>query len=445
MTAEIAILNKKAVALAADSAISTPDKIFRSANKIFSLSKVAPVAIMVYSHAEFCGIPWEGIIKEYRKNNGFHKYNTIDEYVDSFLDFIQNNTIVKSNICYDDSRLLQLIASDFIFRSEENIKGIIDSEIKEQGKLTSNFINNVIRRVYNENFSILDKFNELELAKTITYKMFEEKFSDKIILLYEEKLKNIKHLIPDLLDNFIHAMYKLITRDVFPMGYSGIVFAGFGEKELYPSVKTYHLGDVFNNQLQLMKIEEKCYTVSNKDSATVVPFAQDDIISMFIEGIHPQIKIKIFETFRSIVDEQEKTFLEILNTTKKKRDETQETISQFTNKIQEKLSRNIDNFINKKFIYPIINIISILPPNELANFAESLINLTSIKRQISLDRETVGGPTDVALISKGDGLIWIKRKHYFDPNLNHHFFKNYFNNGGSYEQENGSGSKNDIL
>jgi len=28
--------------------------------------------------------------------------------------------------------------------------------------------------------------------------------------------------------------------------------------------------------------------------------------------------------------------------------------------------------------------------------------------------ETVAGPIDVAIISKGDGLIWIKRKHYFD-------------------------------
>lgn len=35
MTAEIAILNKQAVALAADSAVSTSNKIFRSANKIF--------------------------------------------------------------------------------------------------------------------------------------------------------------------------------------------------------------------------------------------------------------------------------------------------------------------------------------------------------------------------------------------------------------------------
>jgi hypothetical protein len=40
--------------------------------------------------------------------------------------------------------------------------------------------------------------------------------------------------------------------------------------------------------------------------------------------------------------------------------------------------------------------------------------------------DSVGGPIDVAVISKIDGFVWIKRKHYFDPALNHQFFSNYF-------------------
>ena len=35
---------------------------------------------------------------------------------------------------------------------------------------------------------------------------------------------------------------------------------------------------------------------------------------------------------------------------------------------------------------------------------------------------TVGGEIDVAIISKGDGFIWKKRKHYFKSELNPHFF-----------------------
>lgn len=436
MTAEIAILNKQAVALAADSAVSTSDKIFRSANKIFSLSKVAPVAIMIYSHAEFCGIPWETVIKEYRKYIGFHKYDTVSEYVHSFFEFIQDNPIIVSNV-YSEDMFIRSIQSDFIYKIEDNIRNIIAEESKVRGKLSAKFINERIRYVFEINFESLNKFSKLKLADAVTFDLFKNKFGNEIRNFYEKKLTRFESIIPDLLDKFMDAIYKLATRAIFPLGYSGIVFAGFGEKELYPSVETYHLGGFIDKNLQVKKIEENCRSISTRtSSATVIPFAQDDIIAMFVEGIHPDIKEKILETFKTILGEQTVTLLDILNTTKKKRTETKDTIVEFTNKIQKKLSNELDEFVYRNFIYPIMNIISILPPNELANLAESLINLTSIKRQVSLERETVGGPTDVALISKGDGLIWIKRKHYFDPDLNHHFFKNYFNDRGKDEQKN---------
>jgi len=48
-----------------------------------------------------------------------------------------------------------------------------------------------------------------------------------------------------------------------------------------------------------------------------------------------------------------------------------------------------------------------------------------MKRKMSQGIETVGGPIDVAVISKGDGFVWIKRKHYFKPELNVPFLENY--------------------
>ena len=67
-----------------------------------------------------------------------------------------------------------------------------------------------------------------------------------------------------------------------------------------------------------------------------------------------------------------------------------------------------------------------LPKDELANMAETLVNLTSFKRRVSMSAETVGGPVDVAVISKGDGFVWIKRKHYFTKDFNPSFVTNYF-------------------
>lgn len=60
-----------------------------------------------------------------------------------------------------------------------------------------------------------------------------------------------------------------------------------------------------------------------------------------------------------------------------------------------------------------------LSKGEMADLAENLVEMTSLRNRVSLDRqETVGGATDVAVISKGDGFVWVKRKHYFDRDRN---------------------------
>ena len=71
---------------------------------------------------------------------------------------------------------------------------------------------------------------------------------------------------------------------------------------------------------------------------------------------------------------------------------------------------------------PILKSIMSLPKEELANLSESLINITSLKVKVQENLETVGGDVDVAIITKGDGFVWTKRKHYFKESLNPQFF-----------------------
>src|SRR5271155_371522 len=92
-----------------------------------------------------------------------------------------------------------------------------------------------------------------------------------------------------------------------------------------------------------------------------------------------------------------------------------------------KFSSDSDAFIQSNYVEPVISAVGFLSKDMLAEVAESLVSLTSFKRRVTINSaETVGGPVDVAVISKGDGFIWIKRKHYFKPELNEHFFRNYF-------------------
>jgi hypothetical protein len=49
----------------------------------------------------------------------------------------------------------------------------------------------------------------------------------------------------------------------------------------------------------------------------------------------------------------------------------------------------------------------------MAAMAEALVELTALRRKVDSHLESVGGPTDVAVISKGDGFIWVKLKALF--------------------------------
>lgn len=90
MTALVAVLNKHAAAIAADSAVTMGNthKVVNSANKIFTLSKYHPVAVMTYSNAAFMGVPWDIIIKEYRKELGEKAFPFLKDYVDDFICFL---------------------------------------------------------------------------------------------------------------------------------------------------------------------------------------------------------------------------------------------------------------------------------------------------------------------------------------------------------------------
>ena len=95
MTAEIVIMNREAVALAADSAVSlmagpgeSPQKIFTSAEKIFELSREHAACIMVYNNAAFMGIPWQTLITMYRTTLPDTPFDTLEEYSKHFIGFL---------------------------------------------------------------------------------------------------------------------------------------------------------------------------------------------------------------------------------------------------------------------------------------------------------------------------------------------------------------------
>jgi len=101
MSAEVAALNCKGVAIAADSAIirrfsaaATKKVILDTANKIFALSDYNPVGIMISGTDEYMGINFELILNGYRKALGKKSFKTLDGYAKDFVKYLSESKYV---------------------------------------------------------------------------------------------------------------------------------------------------------------------------------------------------------------------------------------------------------------------------------------------------------------------------------------------------------------
>ena len=96
MTAEIAILNKGAIALAADSTVTVSRKskrarrakTYNTVNKLFTLSKYHPIGVMIYGNDTLMGVPWETVIKQFRHLRK-QEFGTVEEYGTSLISYLE--------------------------------------------------------------------------------------------------------------------------------------------------------------------------------------------------------------------------------------------------------------------------------------------------------------------------------------------------------------------
>lgn len=404
MTAQIVIMNRAAVALASDSAVSTGDKIYNSANKIFSISKSKPVGVMIYNHANFLGIPWETLIKMFRNHIVYEEYDSLKEYGEAFIDFLNSGVISQELI----EQHIKYKAINFLNAIADSLKGNDLFKLKT----TSEGVDSC--------YEYWKEVNYLNASTTDADVIsFEIQYSE----MFRELISNIcemRELTQGDITKLVKALCQYFYSDhVLNDNYSGIVFTGFGEKDMFPSTLEYK---IFSFTHEVRYFYEGIQIIDGiTDNSSIMPFAERDMVDRYVAGFDPGVKELSLNLVKNLldgyIDEVKALFpsdlpLELIEKLKQHNEASFNTFND-----------QVEDYQNEHFFTPIHDIVRSLPHDELANMAETLVNLSSFKRKVTKERDTVGGPIDVAVITKGDGFIWIKRKHYFSPELNPHFFK----------------------
>jgi hypothetical protein len=428
MTAVIGILNKNAIAIAADSAVTVSGnngrKIYNTANKIFTLSKYHPVSIIVYNSANFITTPWEIIIKIYRSELKEKSFPNLKNYSDDFFKFLKRKKFFSSEetIKHFNQSLIfaafDSLKQNSISKSFDNGDDLISLTEEERIQLFSKYLLEILDSEIEE----MESEEKLADFKSLTKKRFSELIKNDVYEIIETDFqefnsKNIK-------DKFISMLYSYFRSKSFRGQWTGLVFAGYGDEDIFPVTISTKISDVFDGKVRFHT--EDVEEISDANSGSIMPFAQRDVIDTLISGISPEINETLFATFNKFLDGYNNYLISLLDDDYPKLAKQLKNID--INSICSEFLHEIQYVKQIKHIEPTVNTVSILSKEDLAEMAESLIYLTYLKRRISSDEESVGGPVDVAVISKGDGFIWIKRKHYFEEKYNPQFNKNYFNN-----------------
>lgn len=419
MTAEVAIMNRTAVALAADSAATLSNgKIFNTVDKLFQLVCNKPIGIMIFGVADFMGIPLETVIKKFRTTKHYATpKKTVQEYAESFFDFLDKEIIVASEVetAFAKQEIKNLF-QEIWSHHESTIKELI---IKNQ--LGNKNFDNVFEENLENIFQrILNNVSGNNLCDGLQPELVQKEHKEMIISTFEDVFNTKNEKIIELaVDLGVQILSSVSITDT----YTGLVFAGFGEDEIFPTLLNYRVeGKVLG--ITKKKKEKHIDIDGLNEFAAIEPFAQKEMVDRFVYGVDYEFENFVTENYKNFLTEFGNGIIKTIYPPRSyKRKDLEKAIDSAVKTYLEKFSESSHLFKEYKQKSKILSMVRLMPKSDMAEMAESLVKLTSTKRKVSDQSETVGGPIDVAIISKFDGFIWIKRKHYFEKNLNPRFFE----------------------
>jgi hypothetical protein len=426
MTAEIAILNKDAVALAADSAVTISagqreEKTFDSADKLFELCRHNPIGVMVYNGLSFAETPLQLLFKRFRGECGC--FASVKDAANSFLEYLNAFGRNAPKRVREDSiksivvPVLQRLAQRFQQELQQRILNLRPPSPTDPPFDFNQMVVSILEKMISAHERIYQQAPDAEFV------------GGGVPEITPEIEAILSGLIPTQLQGVsddhkqrLLAIAKLILRkNIVSNGATGIVIAGFGTDELFPTLVSFELDGMIGGRLKYVR---RNFIDIDRDGerARVIPFAQKEMVDRFLYGLDDSIERQVTAFCKNTIPDIRAAILNHLEfEAADERGHFEQSMTTAEEAFIEGLKSKAFDVIRAKSQSSIDQMVEFMPKPELAKMAEALVNLTSIKKRVTRGMDTVGGPIDVAVISQSEGFVWVKRKHYFPPDLNQRY------------------------
>lgn len=411
MTSEVCVMNRHAVVLAADSATTVTgwtdgqrvERYFKGANKIFQLSKTSPIALMIFDSADYVRVPWEIIAKEFRASLGPKSFNRLEEYAEEFFRFLEESRWLFP----DDIQKQEAIAGVRVAL----IRSIIDANRDEVGDKKAFVIAEAHRKrgIWDATPPPPRLSEEIVTASLLTWR-------EDVVEILKEFRAIFPEVVPDGDDDLVPlaetAVIEVLKNPSAYLSTTGLVFAGYGNIEVFPSAREYACAGMISGKV-LVSAEAPA-AVDHEVPAFLKAYAQTSMSDTFTMGVAEDVFRSVATILTSHLSQMAEEICGLAAV-----DRTQ--IAGLDEALEQRVGRVLHDWLdhsNKEHSFPLRRVLSVLPIPEMVELAETLINLQSLKEKVTKPSASVGGPVDVAVITRGEGLVWIKRKHYFNSDIN---------------------------
>ncbi len=420
MTAVIGMLNKKGVAVAADSAVTrsrgSNEKVTKNGNKMVRVSDVVPISVMITGNASLMTIPWDVIVRKYRKDRGHIPHPTVEESVRDLLHHITVNDF------FWDKDLDEEWIDENIGRFMTSLRwhsGIEAQETNEEGRIKRPrlFVKKILKclkwdqKFYSSLGDTEDKydFNKFAslIAPKVKYKLkVMEDYPDEDNPLESEFAIALKENFEEIREDLIKAFYYYFT---YTEGdeIATLVFTGYGKDEIYPSLVAIDVFEGFDRHIN-WRISKKV-NISDETPAAICPFAQTDVIEALLTGAseswleriddkmdylyHPGILLG--ENAAQEGPEVKLWYYDVFDFDPSAR--RQKSIDKLQKENFKSWEKDLEGYDIKS----------------MAELALTLVDLTGLQRILTFQQEGVGGDVDLAVITKNDGFTWLSRKSWY--------------------------------
>jgi hypothetical protein len=399
-------MNKLGLAAASDSSvtISRGDnrRTYASAEKVFSLGPEHKVIVLHSGTTEFLQHPFEVLITEWKKtiNRPLQK---LDDYVDSLLNWISHRQDLFSEELQGE--FLRKVATDYLIEIRQSIINNLNYDEVAASEWNSEEAFRIANETLENDVAWLDKIADLVGLNSnwsdARYNLYKDIFKEVIDWVFDDVPRN------EISDQHYEAICRRLLYKSFGLDNhdARLVFAGYGEQDIYPVQTAVTLQGAVADRPRYVR---ESLSITPSFECALRTHGQDEAIQTFLRA-YDQSFLRV--ATNNLKDYSALLEREVISRLIEEDDEsTSKAVEEHLDQQIEKLRSAFSEKSENDWVTPFTSTLAGLPIASLAKMAESLIELQILRQSSQGVQDTVGGPVDVAVVTRERGVEWFRHK-----------------------------------